>query len=79
MSRDGLTDLERDYPGMRFGTVRASAGSGRRRRFWARRLADGVLLTAWPVPALRERIQPEPPVSPEGERMRSDAWSRQAR
>lgn len=59
MTDDQLSKLQGDYPGMRLGTVWASAGR-RRRRFWARRLADGALLTSWSVEALRERIEVEP-------------------
>ena len=58
MTDDQLSKLQGDYPGMRFGTVWASAGR-RRRRFWARRLVDGALLTSWSVEALRERIEME--------------------
>jgi hypothetical protein len=57
---DQLSQLEGDYPGVRFGTVWASAASGRpRRRYWARRIADGALFTAPSPQALRERIEAE--------------------
>jgi hypothetical protein len=61
MIHDQLGQLAADYPALRLGTVWASAASGRgRRRYWARRIADGALFTAPSPQALRERIEAEP-------------------
>lgn len=61
---DDLGKLQRDYPGIRFGTVWTSEPGARRRRFWARRAADNALFTAWSASALRDRIDAEPPDPP---------------
>jgi hypothetical protein len=60
MTDDQLSQLQADYPALRFGTVWASAASGgARRRCWARRIADMALFTAPSPQALRERIEAE--------------------
>ena len=55
---DDLTKLREEFPAWSFGTVWATAASGPdARRLWASR--DGVLLTAWTGPELRQAIEAE--------------------
>jgi hypothetical protein len=55
MTSDDLSQLREQYPGWRFGSVWASAASGPdKRRLTASR--DGILVTAWTAPELREKL-----------------------
>jgi hypothetical protein len=58
--KDDLGELQEDFPGWCFGAHWWAAVSGPdRREVWARRIADGALLTAWSAAALRNRIEAE--------------------
>jgi hypothetical protein len=60
MSADDLSRLRVEFPGWRFGAQWAAAVSGPDRRLvWGERIADGAVVTAWSVSALRARIEAE--------------------
>lgn len=54
---DDLSQLRKQYPGWRFGTLWASAASEPCRRLWATR--GGITVTAWNAPELRLKIARE--------------------
>jgi hypothetical protein len=60
MNEDDLSRLRAEFPGWRFG---ASVGRGGERARPAvgvgERIADGALVTAWSVSALRARVEAE--------------------
>ena len=55
---DDLTQLHEEFPAWQFGTVWGERGQWPgARRLWASR--DGILLTAWTAPELRQAIEAE--------------------
>jgi hypothetical protein len=60
MTADDLSELWAEFPGWRFGARWAAAVSGPDRRWlWGERIADGAVVIAWSVSALRARVEAE--------------------
>jgi hypothetical protein len=58
--KSDLDQLRAEFPGWRFGAQWAAAVSGPDRRWlWGERIADGAVVTAWSVSALRARVEAE--------------------